>query len=301
MQTVAPDIRFAMHSTNGITLHAAEAGPKDGRLVVLLHGFPEFWYGWRHQIAPLAAAGYRVIAPDQRGYNLSSRPAGRANYDLDVLADDVLGLVQGLGYRSFFVVGHDWGATVGWWIASHRPGLLDRFAALAAPHPAVWLQTIHDNPEQRKKSWYVKAFRIPWLPEFSMRQRNFKALADALTEPGMPASATDSDLASYREAWSRPGTLTGMVNWYRALLTKQISLDSVPRIDVPTLVIWGRADKFGVAELAERSRALCSKGSLVYVNCGHFVQHYEPARVNDLLLEFLEDSSERVRSLGESQ
>src|SRR5271166_1120417 len=108
MQTVAPDIRFATHSINGITLHSAEAGPTDGPLVVLLHGFPEFWYGWRHQIAPLAAAGYRVVAPDQRGYNLSSRPTGRASYDLDLLADDVLGLVRGLGRRSFSLVGHDW-------------------------------------------------------------------------------------------------------------------------------------------------------------------------------------------------
>jgi pimeloyl-ACP methyl ester carboxylesterase len=289
MQTVAPDIRFATHSTNGITLHAAEAGPTDGRLVVLLHGFPEFWYGWRRQIAPLAAAGYRVIAPDQRGYNLSARPGGRANYDLDLLADDVLGLVQGLGCRTFSLVGHDWGATVGWWIASHRPGHLERFAALAAPHPAVWLQAIRDNPEQRKKSWYVKAFRIPWLPEFSMRQRNFKALADALTQPGTSGSCSDSDLAKYREAWSMPGALTGMVNWYRALLRKRISLDSVQRIDVPTLIIWGYADKFGVADLAEQSRALCSKGSVVYVNSGHFMQHEEHARVNELLLDFLKD------------
>jgi pimeloyl-ACP methyl ester carboxylesterase len=268
-------------------LHVAEAGPLDGRLVVLLHGFPEFWYGWRHQFAPLAAAGYRVVAPDQRGYNLSTHPRGRASYDLDVLADDVLGLVQGLGGRSFSLVGHDWGAAVGWWIATQRPGPLERLVALAAPHPAVWLQTMIDNPEQRKKSWYVKAFRVPWLPEFLLRRRNFQALADALTECSRPESFIPSDLAKYREAWSMPGALTGMVNWYRAFLAKRPTLDSVRRIEIPTLIVWGKDDKFGVPELAERSRALCSQGSVVYLNTGHFMQHDQPARVNELLLDFL--------------
>jgi pimeloyl-ACP methyl ester carboxylesterase len=283
----APGIRFARHPTNGITLHAAEAGPEDGPLVFFLHGFPEFWYGWRQQIAPLAAAGYRVVAPDQRGYNLSDRPPGRASYDLDLLADDILGLADRLGRAKFSLVGHDWGATVGWWIASQRPGRLERFAALAAPHPAVWLEAMRDNREQRRKSWYVKAFGVPWLPEVLMRRGNFKPLADALTESARPESCTDSDLEKYREAWATAGALTGMVNWYRALLAKRITLDSVGRIEVPTLIVWGTHDKFGIPELAERSRLLCGDASLVYLNTGHFLQHNEQARVNELLLVFL--------------
>ena len=141
---------------------------------------------------------------------------------------------------------------------------------------------MRDNLEQRKKSWYVKAFRLPWLPEFSMRRRKFKALADVL-QP----CCSDSDLAKYRQAWSMPGALTGMVNWYRALLAKRIPLDSVRRIEVPTLIVWGNDDKFGAPELAQRSRALCSNGSVVYLDTGHFLQHDEPARINQMLLDFL--------------
>src|SRR5579883_3084125 len=134
MSTIRSTVRFSRHATNGVTLHVAEAGPADGRLVVLLHGFPEFWYGWRHQIDALADAGYRVLIPDQRGYNLSDKPKGRAAYDIDLLAADVLGLVDGLGQRQFLLVGHDWGAGVGWWIALQHPERLEKFAALCAPH-----------------------------------------------------------------------------------------------------------------------------------------------------------------------
>ena len=187
---------------------------------MLLHGFPEFWYGWRHQVDALAGAGYRVVMPDQRGNNKSDRPAGVAAYDLDLVARDIVDLAEGLGARRFRLVGHDWGAAVGWWIASRHPERLERFVALNAPHPAVWKDAMRNHPEQRRKSWYVQAFRVPGLPEFLMRQRNFNALATALRDGKRPEACTDADLAQYRSAWSMPGALTGMVNWYRALLRK---------------------------------------------------------------------------------
>jgi pimeloyl-ACP methyl ester carboxylesterase len=287
MPTITSHVRFSHRPTNGLTLHVAETGPTDGRLVVLLHGFPEFWYGWRHQIDALAGAGYCVVVPDQRGYNRSDRPRGRAAYDLDLLARDVLGLVENLGRQTFCLIGHDWGATVGWWIASQYPGRLERFAALAAPHPAVWIDAMRTIPAQRKKSWYVKAFRAPWLPEFLMRRRNFRALADALRESQRPEACTDADLEKYREAWSMPGALTAMVNWYRALLAKRWTLGPIGRITIPTRILWGRDDKFGVSELAELSCGLCDNGSVVYLDTSHWLQHDEPERVNALLLEFL--------------
>jgi epoxide hydrolase 4 len=287
MSTIRANLRFSHRTTNGIKLHVAEAGPTDGRLVILLHGFPEFWYGWRHQIDVLVDAGYRVVAPDQRGYNLSDQPKGRAAYDLDLLALDVVGLAQDIGRQSFAVVGHDWGSAVGWWIASNHPGRLERFAALSAPHPAVWMDAIRNDPEQRKKSWYVSAFRLPWLPEFLIRQRNFKALADALREAKRPEACSDADLARYREAWSVPGTLTGMVNWYRAALAKNIPSGNPGRVTVPTLIVWGNSDKYGIPALAERSGKLCDNASVVYLDASHWVQHDEPKRVNELLLDFL--------------
>jgi pimeloyl-ACP methyl ester carboxylesterase len=287
MSTIRSTVRFSRHATNGVTLHVAEAGPADGRLVVLLHGFPEFWYGWRHQIDALADAGYRVVVPDQRGYNLSDKPKGRAAYDIDHLARDVVGLVDGIGRQTFRLVGHDWGAGVGWWIALRHPERLERFVALSAPHPAVWIDAMRNNPEQRKKSWYVRAFRIPWLPEFLLRQRNFKGLADALRESRRPGACSDEDLAKYREAWSRPGALTGMINWYRALLAKPVPPTLPGPVKVPTLIVWGRDDKYGIPELAERSGRLCDDGPVVYLDATHWVQHDEPERVNELLLEFL--------------
>jgi pimeloyl-ACP methyl ester carboxylesterase len=287
MSTIRSNLRFSHHKTNGVTLHVAEAGPADGPLVMLLHGFPEFWYGWRHQIDALADAGFRVVVLDQRGYNLSDRPKERAAYDIDLLALDVVGLADALGHRTFRLVGHDWGSAVGWWIASNHAARLERFASLGAPHPAVWLDVIRSNREQRKKSWYIFAFRLPWLPEFLMRQRSYKALTDALRESKRPAACSDDDLAKYREAWSMPGALTGMVNWYRAIQAKRITPGSAPRITVPTLIIWGNGDKYGVPELAERGGQLCDNGKVVYLDASHWVQHDEPERVNELLLEFL--------------
>jgi len=281
------EIQFKRRVGNNVTLHVAEAGPESGRLVVLLHGFPEFWYGWRHQIDALAGAGYRVVVPDQRGYNLSDRPGGRAAYDLDLLAKDVLGLAKSLGRETFLLVGHDWGAIVGWWIASQYPGHLERFAALSAPHPAVWMDAMRNLPEQRRRSRYVRVLRLPWLPEFLLRRRNFKALADALRKTRRPEACSEADLVKYREAWSVPGALTGMINWYRAGLAKRMSLDTIGRVAIPTLIVWGNGDVYGVPELAERHGRLCDNASVVYLDASHWVQHDEVEQINSMLLDFL--------------
>jgi pimeloyl-ACP methyl ester carboxylesterase len=281
------ETRFERYTTNGVALHVAEAGPAMGKPVILLHGFPEFWYGWRHQIDALAGAGYRVVVPDQRGYNLSDKPKDRAAYDLDLLAKDILGLADAIGQHTFLLVGHDWGAAVGWWIASQYPGRLERFAALSAPHPAVWMDAIRTIPEQRSKSRYARMFRMPWLPEFLLRRRNFKALVDALRQSNRPETCSDADLARYREAWSMPGALTSMINWYRANLVRPTAPETIGRIANPTLIIWGNSDSYGVPELAERSCRLCDNGSVVHLEASHWVQHEEADRVNGMLLDFL--------------
>jgi epoxide hydrolase 4 len=194
--------------------------------------------------------------------------------------------VDSVGQRHFSVIGHDWGASVGWWIASRFPDRLDRFIALNAPHPAVWLDAIRHNPEQRRRSRYVKLLRIPVLPELLMRQGNFRALAEALRQSKRPAAWSVDDLARYRAAWSLSGTLTGMINWYRALLRKP--MPSPPRrITLPTRIIWGTDDEYAVADLAERSLRLCDTGTMAYLDASHWVQHDEPVRVVELILEFL--------------
>src|SRR5258706_15116171 len=149
-------IRFESRNCGEVSLHVAEAGPEDGAPVILLHGFPEYWFGWRHQIDALAQAGHRVIAPDQRGYNLSDKPKGVAEFDLDRLAGDVIGLANALGADQFSVVGHDWGAAVAWWIAELFSERVRRLVIMNAPHPALWPSAMDPGPEQRQLSPYVR-------------------------------------------------------------------------------------------------------------------------------------------------
>ena len=174
----------------GIKLHVVQDGPRTGRLVILLHGFPAFWYGWRRQIPFLAAAGYRVWAPDQRGYNLSAKPTGIAAYSLDQLAADVIGLVDAAGQATALLVGHDWGAAVAWWIASKYPARLARMVIINVPHGAVLMRHLRRNPAQIRKSWYMFFFQLPLLPEILIPSRNWHMLAQALKNSSRPGTFT---------------------------------------------------------------------------------------------------------------
>ncbi|HXC54456.1 MAG TPA: alpha/beta hydrolase [Rhizomicrobium sp.] len=279
-------IRFSRRLCGDVTLHVAEAGPEDGPLVVLLHGFPEFWFGWRHQIGALAAAGYRVVAPDQRGYNLSDKPRGIARYDVDRLAADVVALAAHYTSEPFNLVGHDWGAVAAWWTASRTPQKIRRLAVLNCPHPAVWRGAMDNDPVQRKASWYVRAFRLPWLPEALMRSGNFRALLTALRQSKRPLG--DDDAERYRAAWRQPGALTAMINWYRAILRHKFEPIAPASIRVPVQIIWGRNDPYALPALAEASKALCAEAQLTYLpDATHWVAHDAPERVNAILLDFL--------------
>jgi len=158
-------ISFETLSTNGIHLLTALAGPKDGEPVFLLHGFPEAWFGWEAQIGPLAEAGFRVIVPDQRGYNLSDKPIGVSNYGMNILAQDILGLADALGYERFHLAGHDFGAMVSWNLAMHHPARIKRLAIANVPHPTVMQNYLPTHLSQILKSWYAFFFQLPNLPE----------------------------------------------------------------------------------------------------------------------------------------
>lgn len=281
-------MRFSKIAANGIHLHVAEDGLPDNPLVFLLHGFPEFWYGWRNQIGPLAERGFHVVAPDQRGYNLSDKPKGVVSYDLDRLAADVTALADHFGRETFAVVGHDWGASVGWWLAGHSGRRVRRLAALNAPHPAVWREAMRSNPVQKRKSGYVRLFQLPYLPEFLIGLDRFKALRKGFHDSARPEAFSEADLERYRVAWSQPGALTATINYYRALLNKPLLPGVQYRIDCPTLVIWGRQDAYAVPELAESSLKLCNEGRIAYLDqSSHWVQHDEPEKVLALLAGFL--------------
>ena len=282
------DADARMVATDDVRLHVVTAGPEDGPLAILLHGFPEFWYGFRRQIRPLVEAGYRVWVPDQRGYNLSEKPVGVGAYGLDTLADDAVGLLRAAGRESAVVVGHDWGAAVGWWMATTRPAVVDRLVAINVPHPAVFRRTVSRDPRQLLRSWYMLFFQLPALPEAVFRARDFRAGTAMLRGSSRSGTFTDDDLERYREAWSRPGAVTGMLNWYRALRRAPADPPEGARVRPPTLLVWGTGDVALRRTMAPASVELCDDGRLEFVEgASHWVQHEEPDRVNDLLLDFL--------------
>jgi pimeloyl-ACP methyl ester carboxylesterase len=269
-----------------IGLHAVAVGPQDGPLVVLLHGFPEFWYGWRKQIEPLAAAGFRVIAPDQRGYNLSSKPSGVAAYSLTELVSDVIAIADQLGQEKISLAGHDWGAAVAWSAALLHPERIAKLVVLNVPHPSVMRKFISTRPRQLSRSWYMFFFQLPWLPEAFFSAFDFRAGALALLRSSRPGTFSDEDLVQYRAAWSQPGAITSMINWYRALFRTRVKFPD-KTVRVPTRILWGERDSFLLAEMAQASLRYCVSAELVtFANATHWLQHEEPARVSELLIDF---------------
>ncbi len=215
MESNTRKIIFERVQTNGIQLHTALAGPENGEPVFLLHGFPEAWFGWENQIEPLAKAGFRVIVPDQRGYNLSDKPGGVDKYQMDILVNDILGLADSLGYEKFYLAGHDFGAMVSWSLAARVPERVKRLVIANVPHPAVFKSYLRSHPAQMVKSWYALFFQLPGIPEIFVRAGNWKFMTSA-----MPSSFSDATLNRYREAWDQPGAITAMINWYRATVSE---------------------------------------------------------------------------------
>jgi pimeloyl-ACP methyl ester carboxylesterase len=274
--------------TNGVTLHTVQAGPQEGDLVLLLHGFPEFWYGWREQIPFLVRQGYRVIAPDQRGYNLSDKPKDVANYHLDKLAGDIVGLLDAHGRRQAHLVGHDWGAMVAWWAAAKYPSRWHKVVILNVPHPYTFIKTLSTTPSQMAKSWYAGVLQLPILPELLLRTRDYDSLAKIIADyVGEHDTFTAEDMAQYKKAWARPNALTSMINWYRAFVRTSPRLTD-PVVRVPLLLIWGARDVALGRKMARPSvDDYCEHGRVVFIEeATHWVQHDEPERVNSLLARF---------------
>jgi pimeloyl-ACP methyl ester carboxylesterase len=282
-----PNLEHVHLPTNGIRLHIVQSGSRYGPLVILLHGFPEFWYGWRHQIEPLADAGFRVWVPDQRGYNLSDKPTGVAAYRLDELAKDVVGLIDAAGTDQCYLVGHDWGAAVAWWVSLKYPDRVKKVAILNVPHPAVMMQTLAHSPDQLRRSWYMFFFQIPFLPEAILRNNDCQAMVQMLHTTSSPGSFTKQDFDKYLQAWWRRGALTSMLNWYRAAFQAPPRIGGDQRIKLPTLILWGAQDIALSRQMAKPSLELCDQGRLVFFeNASHWVQHDASTSVNKYLIDF---------------
>jgi pimeloyl-ACP methyl ester carboxylesterase len=274
--------------TNGIQLHVIQAGPKSGVPVMFLHGFPEFWYGWRKQLPALAQAGCRVIIPDQRGYHLSDKPKGIKAYSVDTLVEDIVGLIDSLDYEKVNLVGHDWGAVIAWMLGIKYPEKLHRLGIINVPHPAVMRRFLQRDFEQMRRSLYAVFFQLPWLPETILRIGNWSVAADGIRRSSKSNAFTDEDLEKYKEAWSRPGAMTAMLNWYRAAVWYRPQLAENMRVRVRTLMLWGVNDIALSRRMARPSLDYCDEGNLIFFpEATHWVQHEEAEEVNRHLLEFV--------------
>jgi pimeloyl-ACP methyl ester carboxylesterase len=272
----------------GVRLHYVESGK--GPLVVLLHGFPQFWYMWRFQIPALVQAGFRVVAPDMRGYNFSNKPLQVSDYQVELLARDVERLIRACGEETATVVGHDWGAMAGWIAAMMRPERIGRLIILNLPHPHRFARGLL-RPAQLLRSSYMFFFQIPRLPEKALSASDFASLRYALrNEPVRPETFSSGDIERYVEALAKPGALTAALNYYRALFRRNPieSRRLLQRIEAPVLVIWGEKDRLLSADLAEPDRYWVPNLRMERLpDAGHFVAEDRPEKVNALLLDFL--------------
>jgi pimeloyl-ACP methyl ester carboxylesterase len=274
-------------NVNGLSLHVVEAGPEDGPLLILLHGFPEFWWAWRHQITPLAEQGYHVVAPDMRGYNLSYAPKGINAYKLETLTADILALADSFGAERFHLAGHDWGGVIGWDLAADHPGRLERLVIVNGPHPDLWRNVMMTRPTQALRSSYAAFFQLPRIPEAVLGASGFRVMRAMMQGSARKGTFTAEDLDRYAEVWSRPGTLTAMLNYYRAL--RKRALPAEPRrIRTPTLILWGEKDVALEQHVARAALETCDGGRLdIIPGATHWVHHEEPKRVNAELIAFL--------------
>jgi len=272
--------------TNGVKLHYITQG--EGKLMLMLHGFPEFWYSWRHQI-PEFASDYKVVALDLRGYNDSDKPKDVSAYQISELVNDIKGVIQGLGYESCILVGHDWGGMIAWYVAYTYPERVDQLIVMNIPHPAKFTEAFRSNPQQLLRSWYIFFFQLPLLPEWLFQWDDYRLIASSFIDMAIDKRAfSEADLNAYKDAAAKRGAITAMINYYRNLfpgLWHQRQWDVLP---IPTLMIWGENDTALGKELTYNTKDYVPDLQIRYIpNCSHWVQQEQPQLVNQYMREFL--------------
>lgn len=272
-------------TTNKIKLHYVTQG--NGPLMLMLHGFPEFWYSWRYQI-PEFARDYQVVAVDLRGYNDSDKPQDKSAYIMDELIEDIKGVIKGLGYEKCVLVAHDWGGIIAWNLAYCYPEIVEKLIILNVPHPAKIFRGLR-TWQQLQKSWYVFFFQLPFLPEWFLQASSYQSIEKIFVGTAIDKSAfTPKDIEAYKQAAAKPGALTAMLNYYRNILDFQNFNKNWDVLSVPTLMIWGEEDTALGKELTYGTQVYVRDFQIKYIpNCSHWVQQEQPALVNHYMREFL--------------
>jgi len=289
-------IRHNYAQVGDLRLHYAESGGEKDQLVILLHGFPEFWYSWRHQM-PFLGKHYHVVAPDMRGYNLSDKPPRVADYHIDNLVGDVIGLINHFGKSKAVIIAHDWGAGVAWAVAQRHPEAVERLAALQVPLPAAWRENM--TFAQFRRSWYMFFFQLPWLPEWWASANDFARVDEMYRKTSVrPGAFSDEDLEAYKQAMRQPRALTSALNYYRANVLRSLFRSGVETpnesdggVRVPTLFIYGEQDMAVIpSTIKELGRFIDAPYREVRIpDSGHWVQNEAITEVNNALLEFLNE------------
>ncbi len=272
-------------STNGIKLHYVTEG--SGSLMIFLHGFPEFWYSWRHQI-PEFASDRKVVAPDLRGYNDSDKPSDRNAYIMAEFVQDIKGLIEGLGYDRCILVGHDWGGAIAWNFAYAYPQMLEKLIILNLPHPAKFAEGLR-SPQQLLRSSYIFFFQIPFLPELLLQTNDYGPLEAAFKGMAVDKNTfSQADLDAYKTAVAKPGALTAMLNYYRNIFAQGMTSQDWSVLTVPTLMIWGEDDTALGKELTYGTEAYVRDFRIRYIpHCSHWVQQEQPQLVNQYIRDFI--------------
>lgn len=276
---------------DGVQLHTVLAGPEDGPLAVLLHGFPECWYSWRHQIPALARAGYRVVAPDQRGYNLSDKPKGVCHYRIDHLTADIVGLIRALGREWATIVGHDWGGVVAWRLAMDYPEAVEKLVVMNGPHPVALAKALREDWSQRLRSWYMFTFQVPWLAEALLTLSPMASARLFFRRTAVrPEAFSDDDLAVMAVVLAQPGAMACMIDWYRAAFRYRPAKRASP-VKAATLLIWAEDDVALGRTLTHGLERWVPDLRLHYIpRCGHWVQNEAAAEVNEQMKAFLQEA-----------
>lgn len=271
---------------NGLDLHMVEAGESGNPLLILLHGFPAFWWTWRNQITPLASAGFHVVVPDMRGYNLSAAPERAEDYTLDILAADVVAIADAFGAPCFNLVGHDWGSIIGWWVAARYPERVNRTVQLAGLHPDIW--ATQQNLSIIRRPDYVDFFQLPWLPEISLSVFGFCGMKSLVKPSTLPDTFGPGELERYVEAWARPDSLKGMLNYYRAFRQRKMPATPAPVLP-PTLYLCGSRDVLLPPTVTGACMALCRDGKFERVEgASHWPHLDQPEYITSKILSWLQ-------------